>query len=1366
MRKDASRCIGGWARALAIILCVLFSSVQIALADSVDARKAEIAAKGRLNAGKRPLGTDMPGNTKRVDAFKDADGMTMFYVVSLQPEGFVVTSADDWIEPIIVFSPTGTYDPSPENPLVVLLNRDLKRRVDTVRLEQARSGVMRADSVRAKQKWAELGICGEGGAPIAGSLGGVSEVRVAPLIQSKWSQSSVGGQPCYNYYTPNGYVCGCVATAMAQLMRYYQYPPQPVNCGPYTIYVSGTASSRSLRGGDGSGGAYQWTDMVLIPTAGISTAQREAIGAICHDAGVSAHMQYASGGSGAYMSDAASGLTGAFGYANAIWGCDYSSGLTGNNLYNMVNTNLDGGLPTLFGIYNFSAGGGHAIVCDGYGRDLGTWYHHLNMGWAGSSDAWYNLPTVLGYNVIGDCIYNIRTAGAGEVISGRITSLTGGPVADAVVTATRTGGGIYQATTNASGIYALVGVPSGSQYYLMPSKSGCIFSAQTISTGSSANGTSTCGNKWGIDFVGTTSGALLVESDGSTQVAEAGAMDSYTIVLATQPTANVVITVTPDTEVTAMPTTLTFTPDDWNLPQNVVVAAVDDSDLEWDHVGIIAHAAASSDPAYAGVAIAPLTVLIADDDSSAIIVEELAAGAGGMLWGNGSLNPEDPFNTYYEDSRAQTVILASELSAAGLTPSAKIVQLGLHCYQKHGRPNLADFRIRMQHTASSTCTSFTASDWTDVFGPTGVVTTTGEWTMFNFTTPFTWNGTSNIYIDLTRDDNEWLTNGGMYVRTGLPNRTFAGYADSMCPWPFDSGLYTQQQGTVPEMRFGYMSGIVLHTLTWNVNFSNRGTISRSPAGNNPATPSTNGSAKYEPDTEVIVTANAAVGYQFVSWTGPVANPAALETTVTMNSSKSITASFADSQPPQIEITGPTSEEMFFTAHASVNVAGTASDNEGIVNITWHNAATGASGVAQGSVSWTIPDLALRPGVNLIQVAAWDTAGLCETDAIQVVRETKVHWLFNEGTGAIATDALSGCVGTLAGANWLAADSLSPAGGACLHFDGDDVLATDLRPAWGASNEFTACAWVRTVSENPQTVFGFDTADSGALWLRITGSAALEFGIRDDAGTQVVAQGECLVSDGDWHHVACRRRMDAHMCDLFVDGELCASVPDITAAHINVWPQKSLVIGALDPVGPLEPFSGDLDSVRFYASALSDGQIAAAAAGVADASVSLAAGWNLISLPLEPLAPYSAESLAQEINAQGGLCTQVMKWNPGWLVHPVPSGTNDFEIELGFGYFVLCSQPSTLTVTGLPVFSVSIQLNAGWTVIGVPLAGHTAEQLGQVINAFTGAGNCTQIMKWNPGWLVHPVPSGTNNFDIEPFCGYFVKTTAGGVLELP
>ena len=117
------------------------------------------------------------------------------------------------------------------------------------------------------------------------------DIRVLPLVQSKWSQAAACGEYCYNYYTPFHYPAGCVATSMAQLMRYHEYPTGPIGVREFMISVSGSRGGQKAftRGGDGLGGSYDWDAMVLRPEyncGALSEANRQAIGAVCYDAGV------------------------------------------------------------------------------------------------------------------------------------------------------------------------------------------------------------------------------------------------------------------------------------------------------------------------------------------------------------------------------------------------------------------------------------------------------------------------------------------------------------------------------------------------------------------------------------------------------------------------------------------------------------------------------------------------------------------------------------------------------------------------------------------------------------------------------------------------------------------------------------------------------------------------------------------------------------------------------------------------------------------------------------------------------------------------------------------------------------------------
>lgn len=118
---------------------------------------------------------------------------------------------------------------------------------------------------------------------------------------------------------------------------------------------------------------------------------------------------------------------------------------------------------------------------------------------------------------------------------------------------------------------------------------------------------------------------LLTESDGNTQVTERGTSDSYSLVLSSQPTDNVTIDITTDTQVSTNLSTLTFTPTTWNVAQTVTVNAIDDSLQEGDHSGTISHTVSSADPFFAGFDLQDVSVSVLDDDTGTFTLETFAS---------------------------------------------------------------------------------------------------------------------------------------------------------------------------------------------------------------------------------------------------------------------------------------------------------------------------------------------------------------------------------------------------------------------------------------------------------------------------------------------------------------------------------------------------------------------------------------------------------------------------------------------------------------------------------------------------------------------------------------------------------------------
>jgi len=461
---------------------------------------------GWLKADSRPLGTSIGRQVIRVETSTDDNGEPIYYIVCLHPSGFVIVPADDLVEPIIGFADEGTYNPSPQNPLGALVSQDLKGRVAAARANHSPQ-VQALTIPDAQSKWHRfigLAEISEGRFTALG-LSSLSDVRVRPLLQSKWAQANVCSKNCYNYYTPNNYPSGCVATAMAQLMRYHQHPTTGIGVHDFTIKIDGSPKKVSTIGSDGSGGAYNWSDMVLVPDCNTTDMQRRAIGALCYDAGISVNMAYRSDGSSSNTLIAKNALTTIFKYQNAINGYNNGDNI-GPALIGMVNPNLDCGAPVIFGILREK--GGHAVICDGYGYNASTLYHHLNMGWAGKDDAWYNLPNIESqpaYSSVISCLYNIFVSGTGEIISGLVTDISGNPVGEATVTAEGSDN-LYNATTAANGIYALANIPSATTYTVSVTKPGYVFTDQTVTTGTSRDLSSTSGNRWEINFVGIVAG--------------------------------------------------------------------------------------------------------------------------------------------------------------------------------------------------------------------------------------------------------------------------------------------------------------------------------------------------------------------------------------------------------------------------------------------------------------------------------------------------------------------------------------------------------------------------------------------------------------------------------------------------------------------------------------------------------------------------------------------------------------------------------------------------------------------------------------------------------------------------------------------
>ncbi len=494
-----------------------------AVAEPLSAKRAVRKAERWTARAGQPFGESLRGRaTGRARTFSDGN-TELFHLVELSGGGFVAVAADDDRSAILAFSPDGEI-PDADNggPLLALLRGDAATAAEGGKRAPGDSRRLVATDSRIEPSAASAGIKASS---VAGRTS-VSDVRVAPLVKSKWGQTKVGSKNVFNYYTPCHWYCGCVATALAQLMRFHEYPTASVSAQTFSCQSNAVPVQLTMKGG-----VYDWASMPLVPNSSIPEAQREAIGRICYDAGVAMRMQYASGGSGALTSFAFDPLKSVFGYASAqSYMATQGESLPESAIRNAILANLDAGYPVMLGISDANQDNGHAILADGYGYADGTLWCHLNMGWSGTSDIWYALPDIptaqYTFAAVDDVVYNVFPNTTGSLVTGRITDENGQPLEGATVAARityRSGWRNVTINTNvvtsASGVYAVFTPATASSTVRIQASYGAASSGTATTSTSACSSPSSLnwqsgqyytsysglsiGNSWGNDLVVT-----------------------------------------------------------------------------------------------------------------------------------------------------------------------------------------------------------------------------------------------------------------------------------------------------------------------------------------------------------------------------------------------------------------------------------------------------------------------------------------------------------------------------------------------------------------------------------------------------------------------------------------------------------------------------------------------------------------------------------------------------------------------------------------------------------------------------------------------------------------------------------------------
>ena len=293
-------------------------------------------------------------------------GEACYFIFNVGDTGFVIMAADDNYRPVIGYSYEGTFNPDDMSPALVDY------------LEVVRQGVMEASQspsakVSVTADWEALARTGR----MVSRHGGRADEY---LVETKWNQNYP-----YNYFCPEGEggpgghcYAGCVATAAAQLMKYWNHPLHGQGSYSYIPEDHPEYGPLTVNFGEAT---YDWDNMPNQISSGSPQVQIEAVAQLIYHVGVSVDMNYRPTSSGAVTGRLCERMPAYFFYTNRMANL-YRENYTHEEYMQLVINAIDMDWPMVH------RGGGHAYVLDGYNDNDMV---HFNWGWSGSSDGWFNI---------------------------------------------------------------------------------------------------------------------------------------------------------------------------------------------------------------------------------------------------------------------------------------------------------------------------------------------------------------------------------------------------------------------------------------------------------------------------------------------------------------------------------------------------------------------------------------------------------------------------------------------------------------------------------------------------------------------------------------------------------------------------------------------------------------------------------------------------------------------------------------------------------------------------------------------------------------------------------------------------------------
>ena len=315
-----------------------------------------------------------------------------YYIYTTQENnGFVIVSGDDALAPIVGYS-TEAFGNDCEMPVALIewLN-EYSMYVDNVR----------AGKVTHVQKSAKAG-----------------KTAIAPMLQTSWDQSAPYNNLCpevNGQKTPTG----CTATAMAQIMKFHEWPITPIKAISWKSNITGKTETIDLRTR-----TYNWDNMLPHYRNGYTTEQAQEVAQLMVDVGKAINSSYSPEGTGSNETYALNGFVNVFNYSKAARVIKRTD-VTEDEYVTAIRENLEARQPVMSVGFGINFEGGHAYVFDGIDENDMI---HIDWGWNGSYNGYFDMtymtPAGIGtgggtgtFNVGQAIIVNITPSGENDVNS-------------------------------------------------------------------------------------------------------------------------------------------------------------------------------------------------------------------------------------------------------------------------------------------------------------------------------------------------------------------------------------------------------------------------------------------------------------------------------------------------------------------------------------------------------------------------------------------------------------------------------------------------------------------------------------------------------------------------------------------------------------------------------------------------------------------------------------------------------------------------------------------------------------------------------------------------------------------------------------